>query len=403
MKSKLLILSVLLLSFSYARSDDQPAGLLDRDQLTGDWGGYRTRLEDRGVSVGFQFFGDMFKNIRGGANTEDIDFIHLESLTFTLDSEKLLHYAGGTLFIDLQHIGGDNPSDNIGDWQWVSALASDRRDEIAELWYEQRLLDNQLRIKLGKIEPCYEFDVSEVGNHFDNSSSLQSPTIPGFPTYPDSAFGIVGDYQPCDAAYIRVALFDGAGQEGKTLGDDGPRTVFTQPADLILLGEVGVNWKRGKLPGHAALGLSYHTGTFNRFDGQTKNGALGSWLVAEQMIGKESDDEDDSQGTSLFFRAGLTDGDTQEVFYHLGGGVVTQGLLEGRDDDSVGFAANFVGFSNESAANFAGDELNLELFYIVQVTKYFSIAPDVQYIFNPGGNAALDDALAVGLRVQMEF
>lgn len=400
---KFMLVSAMVISISSALAQDPAPNLLNQDLFTGDWGGYRTRLEDHGVTVGFAFYGDVFKNVRGGANTEDLDFIHLESLTLTLDSEKLLNYKGGTLFVDLQHIGGDNPSNNVGDWQWVSALASDRRDEVAELWYEQKLMDDQLRLKLGKIEPCYEFDASDVGNHFDNSSSTQSPTIPGFPTYPDSAFGIIGEYLPTDAVYVRVGLFDGAGHEGKTLGDDGPRTVLTQPADMILLAEVGTSWALGNLPGRAAVGMSYHTGTFDRFDGGTDDGVAGYWLVAEHMLSKESDDEDDEQGVSLFVRAGLTDGDTQDVFYHLGAGVVAQGLFEGRDDDSTGFAANFVGFSNESAATFSGDELNLELFYRVQVTKYFSATPDVQYIFNPSGDPSLDDALAVGLRLNLEF
>lgn len=386
---------------------DEPAagqGLLEREVLLGDLWGYRTRLEDRGISIGFGFYGDLFKNVRGGLNTEDLDFMHLESLTLTLDSEKLLGYAGGTFFVDLQHIGGDNPSDNVGDWQWVSSLASDRRDEVAELWYEQKLMNDQLRIKLGKIDAFYEFDYSDVGNFFSNNSSQQSPTIPGFPTYPDPAFGIVVSYAPREAFYVRAGLWDGSQQEGKTLGDDGARTVFTGPADLFLIGEVGFAWKSGHLPGRAAAGISYHTGTFDRFDGDTEDGAAGSYLVLEQMVTKENaEEEEDAQGTSLFFRAGLTDGDTQEVRYHLGAGVVASGLVPTRDEDSVGFAANLVGFSNEEDAEFEGDELNLELFYQIQVTPYLKITPDLQYIFNPSGNPDLDDALAVGLRMELQF
>jgi porin len=379
-------------------------GLLDRETLTGDWWGQRTALEDRGVSVGFDFYGDIFQNLRGGANTADMDFMHLESLTLSLDSEKLLHYAGGTFFIDIQHIGGDNPSDNVGDWQWVSPLASDRRDEIAELWYEQLLLDDHVRIKLGKIDAAYEFDVSEVGNHFANNSSLQSPTLPGFATYPDPAFGIVGEYAPCDAFYVRGALFDGTQQEGKTLGDDGARTVFTGPSDLLLVGEIGTAWKAGCLPGRAAIGMTYHTGTFDRFDGGTEDGAAGYYFVAEQMLVKEhADDDADVQGASVFVRAGATDGDTQDAVYHFGGGIVFAGMIPSRDQDSMGFAANIVRFSDEPGADFDSDELNLEVFYQIQVTEYFSITPDLQYISNPSGDETLDDALALGLRLQLAF
>ncbi len=374
------------------------------DALTGTWNGYRTRLEDRGVSIHFGFWGDVFQNVRGGANTADMDFMHVESLNFTFDTEKLFGLKGGTFFIDLQHIGGDNPSNNIGDWQWVSNIAGDRRDQVAEFWYEQKLMDDKVRIKLGKIDATYEFDVSDVAGSFLNASSGLSPTTAGFTTYPDPAFGIVGEYVPCDAFYVRGGVFDGAGQEGKTLGDDGARTLFSGPADLFFIAEIGSNWTLHDLPGKAAIGVTYHNGTFDRFDGGTEDGAASVYLVAEHMLNKEdSEDEEDEQGLSVFVRAGLTDGDTQDVTYHLGGGVVAVGLIDGREDDSTGVALNLVGFSNESAANFGGDELNIELYYQIQVTDYFSITPDVQYIVNPSGDDSLDDALALGMRFTLEF
>ena len=119
------------------------------------------------------------------------------------------------------------------------------------------------------------------------------------------------------------------------------------------------------------------------------------------LVKEHADDEEDVQGASVFLRAGATDGDTQDVVYHLGGGVVFAGVVPTRDDDSFGFAANLVGFTDE--ADFQGNELNLELFYQVHVTEYFSITPDLQYVVNPSGDDSLDDALALGLRLQLAF
>lgn len=265
-------------------------------------------------------------------------------------------------------------------------------------------MNDQARIKFGKMEPCYDFDVSDVGGYFLNASSGLSPTIPGFPTYPDTAFGIVAEYAPGDSFYIRGGVFDGAGQEGKTLGDDGFRTVFTGPADLLLISEVGTAWSLGHLPGRAAFGVTYHTGTFDRFDGGTNDGVASYYVVVDHMLSKESADDDaDDQGVSAFFRAGLTDAETFDVRYHFGGGVVAKGLLGDRNDDAFGIAVNMVGFSNDSNASFGGDEVNIELFYLLQVTPFFSVTPDVQYIINPSGDDDLDDALAIGVRFAMTF
>lgn len=65
------------------------SAFLERDRATGDWGGYRTSLEERGVDVGLAIWADLFQNVRGGANTADLDFMHVESLTVLVDTEKL--------------------------------------------------------------------------------------------------------------------------------------------------------------------------------------------------------------------------------------------------------------------------------------------------------------------------
>ncbi|MDB5296736.1 MAG: Carbohydrate-selective porin, OprB family, partial [Phycisphaerales bacterium] len=44
-----------------------------------------------------------------------------------------------------------------------------------------------------------------------------------------------------------------------------------------------------------------------------------------------------------------------------------------------------------------------ELFYKVQVTKFFSLKPDLQYIHNPGGVRGRDDALVGTLRLTLSF
>jgi porin len=63
------------------------------------------------------------------------------------------------------------------------------------------------------------------------------------------------------------------------------------------------------------------------------------------------------------------------------------------------------------AAAFAGEplrdrgasraETNIELTYSVQVTPWLRLQPDIQYIFNPGLDEGLDNALVIGLRIEL--
>ena len=48
-------------------------------------------------------------------------------------------------------------------------------------------------------------------------------------------------------------------------------------------------------------------------------------------------------------------------------------------------------------------EAVLELTYRAQITPWFALQPDVQWIIHPGGSTAIDDALVVGLRAAVSF
>lgn len=48
-------------------------------------------------------------------------------------------------------------------------------------------------------------------------------------------------------------------------------------------------------------------------------------------------------------------------------------------------------------------ETTMELYYNVRITPWLSLSPSVQYVFNPGGERHVDDAIVAGVRLQMSF
>ncbi len=372
-------------------------------RLTDDWGGTRAKLDDRGVSFGISVTADMVKNLRGGANTADMDLIHLTSINATLDTDRLFGFAGGTVFINYQHVGGDNPSDNVGDWQWVSNLGADgRRDQISELWYEQKIGET-FRVKLGKIDANSEFAVSDNSGEFLNASAGMTPVVPGFAAYPDQAGGVVIDYAASDNLYIRLGLFDGSVAEGKTPGDDNIASFYGGPGDLLYIAELGTTWSASAgRSGRLAVGAAFHDGDWDRFAGGSKHGVAGYYFVLDQILFKEEPDNDqDQQATYAYLRGGIGDEDTQDVHLALSGGVAHTGLFETRDDDSTGIGFHWISFSDESDLN--DDELTFEVFHKFQITRFFSIKPDIQYVHSPGGIREHDDAIVAAIRLALEF
>src|SRR5512141_1101606 len=55
-------------SGAQAEQKIQPPSIWEQDTLTGDWGGARTALKDRGVTVGLNYIGETFGVLSGGVD-----------------------------------------------------------------------------------------------------------------------------------------------------------------------------------------------------------------------------------------------------------------------------------------------------------------------------------------------
>jgi carbohydrate-selective porin OprB len=193
-------------------------------------------------------------------------------------------------------------------------------------------------------------------------------------------------------------VFDGALQEGRTTGELGPKTLYDDPSDLYLVGEVGFQLGDCQLK----LGVSHHTGTFDEFDGGTQNGNTGFYALLDASLWKENpDDDEDEQGLGGFLVYDTAESDVTEVDQHFGGGLAWTGALPGRDSDVIGMGASYAHFSGGAGFLDTG-ELAIESFYKLAITDFLSVKADLQYIKDPGG-AGIDDALVGLVRVQVAF
>ncbi len=329
-------------------------GLLTRDRLLGDPFGARSFLEDHGLTIDSTLVFDFSKNFRGGLDTAGSANPHLFDLNLTLDTEKAFGLKGGTLFADFQNQSGTSISDEVGDFAGVDNLATDGRTQLSEIFYGQDLLGGAVRVRVGKIDSNADFAVAVNALEFVNSSPGQSPTIFVMNSYPDGAFGAEVFVTPTPGFYVKAGVFDGAGQEGISTGDKGPRTLFGPPADLFVIAQTGLEWTGGAagLAGRAGVGYWQGTGTFDRFAGGVRRGTGGPFLVLDQTLYRENPaDANDPQGVGVYLQYGYADPSVSETDHHAGAGVVWTGALPGRDSDVIGVAANYVHLSG--AAGFA--------------------------------------------------
>ncbi|MCC6824079.1 MAG: carbohydrate porin, partial [Verrucomicrobia subdivision 3 bacterium] len=379
----------------------------------GDLGGLRPWLEERGMSLEGFLVADLSRNFQGGLSTGRETLRSLFELSFTLDTEPLFGFAGGTLFVDVQSQHGRHGTELLaGDFQGFSNLDAPGFTALYELWYEQLLAGGRLRLKLGKIDASNEFAFVENGAEMLNSSAGFSPTILGFTTYPNPATGAVLFASPADWLYLGGGVFDGATQAGKPTGTRGPATLFGDPDDLLVVAEVGIHGAAAdRRLQRLAFGITNHSGVFDRVDGSglTEDGATSYYLVLDQRVadryGRSAsrDASESVPGIDGFLQLGWTSKRISPVDLHAGAGLVWSGYVPGRVHDRFGFLATWVRFSApaRAAGSFSDpSELACELFYRVHLTPWLWLQPDLQYIVNPGGDG-LRDALVGTLRLEL--
>lgn len=381
-------------------------------RATGNWGGYRDRLEESGLSIAGSYTLDWLGVWSGGVRNRASTRTLLD-INATFDLEKLADWKGATVFADFYSTDGRG-QDDIGDIQGVSNIETDENDDqLAELWFEKWMLDRRIRIKAGKIDANTEFGFPECAGEYPHSAPAYSPTNFMLPTYPDPAIGVVAFVYPSDRCYLGAGLFDGAAGDGLRTGGHGARTFLSddKSSDWFWIAETGFTWSEaaslGK--GRVAGGGWYHTGEFETFAGDHDDGTAGMYVLAEQQLLRrggqpaEGDDPDADQGVFIFAQVGWADEDVSEIGLHVAGGLTLSGTFAGRDDDAAGVYVSWVDLSDDDAAGFTDDETVIHAFYKCQIAGSVSLRPSISYVLSPSGDSSTDDAVVGSLRLSIEF
>jgi porin len=250
-----------------------------------------------------------------------------------------------------------------------------------------------------------------------------------------AAPGIRLNLNVSDEFFLRVAVFDGDTFDNPE-GDPGPNksgTRFEIGGDQGYFGiaEMGYRWHEtatdGALPGGYKFGIWGHSGEFeSNFEDEDREPFVvsgdeprvhsknfGVYAAVEQMLWREKGE----QGVTGFARAGASPEDRSLFELVVDGGLTWQGMIPTRDEDILGIGATYARLSKDirrreeldAATNgtvyekFSTHETVVEAFYLVQLAKWWTVQPDVQWIIHPGGTGAVDDALVVALRTSLVF
>ncbi len=424
--------------------------------------GRTARLKGLGIELEAMYTGDLYRSLThtGYSGTQYLDVI---DLIVGLDLGTLIKWNNARLYTDVIVTHGEDPSACVGDMQGISNIAGDQGWKIYELWLQQTLWQNRLSVLAGIYDINSEFDVIEPAGIFLNGSFGMGPDFAqsggnGAPAYPCTDLGVRIKITPFAPLTIQTAIFDGyAGDR------DNPQYIPLRieldqgtliASEIIFLKgkkeirQVPVSFRRGRqqrrrtgrqrlkadrphsnhqahhqrpyswlnIPENnytkLALGGWYHSGTFDDLLRCDQNiiplqhkGSWGVYLLAGRTLFRRP--RNSMADLNAFARIGLANPKVNPIDRYIGGGLIWSECTGSRYIDQLGLAVAAARTGAPYQKSICGDcndnqwETVLELTYRIQVNRWLSIQPDLQYIINPGFIVGQDTALAGGMRMEL--
>jgi porin len=250
----------------------------------------------------------------------------------------------------------------------------------------------------------------------------------GGPAYPLATPGVRVAINPNDKWGLMIGVYNGdpaphcASDDPQICNNDGLDFELDDPPLLMVEGKYSYN--PNSLAGTIKIGGWNNFGTFadQRFDsggaliavtgneGRPLDHDWGLYGIIDQLVWRVPGSEE-AKGVGIFARVMGAPDDRNLVDFYFDGGVTFTGMFRRRPNDAlaVGFAytnisdqvtAFDVDFGEPAPRNY---ESLVEICYTYQINDGWSVQPNFQYIWQPGGSSGVDNATVVGARSSINF
>jgi porin len=399
---------------------DYGGDLANRPALTGDWGGSRQQMMDKGLRLDISLTQALQGNLSGG-RTRKLRYQGGLDLVFQLDTGKAGLWPGGLLKVKAEARYGTSANADTGALMPVNAdslwpVPETDGIELSEFSYTQFLAE-WIGVTLGRFSPrdtnAFASDETE---QFSNGALVFNPVIGT--TTPLSFLGAGIILMPTENVSLTTLVLDSEGRADAY----GFATAFERGTTVFQTLELKI--KPYGLPGAQRLGWTWSDKVRVQFEQNTRQlireailfqRGLGGppqlaqssddWAIFydfDQYIYKVDGATD--RGVGLFGRFGITSGKVNVVqqFYSIG--LSGKGVIPGRENDSFGVGYYYLAVSDKLGPVLSDrleDEQGVELYYNCAVTPWLQVTPNLQ-IVDPV-RRGVDTAVTAGLRVKIKF
>lgn len=417
--------------------------------------GLRAFLKPRGIEYSLTYIADALGNPVGGLRQGAIAEDRL-NLRLNLNLQTMAGWEGATIHANAYFIHGTGLSRYyIGNLLTTSVIEALPSSRLYVLWFDQKLLDGRLGLRIGQQAADTEFFISQTATLFVNASfgwpAITGANLPGGgPAYPLTTPAVRVKYTPTDAFSLQAGLYDGDPAGAARPGDDPEAqrldrtgTLFRIHDPALIVAEAayayGTGKEKGALPGTVTFGGWQHFGRFDdlRLDtlgrpladpastgiARRLRGNAGFYGILDQTVYREPGKDD--EGASAFVRGSFSPSRSSLIDLYLDAGIAYKGLFKSREDDTLGISIGHARVSGSArradrdAAAFSGmampirkAETVIEATYQALIVPGLTVQPDVQYVFHPGagiGNPRdpegrrVRNAAVLGVRATVQY
>ncbi|MBJ9740044.1 carbohydrate porin [Acinetobacter oleivorans] len=434
---KLSVLTIAVLGSQLALANEPWSQ--DRQWLLGDWNGERQQLEQQGYKFTASIMSQSATNLDGGYNDSNtFENAAQLSLGANFDLEKIAGWKDTTASLIVTKRDGnaltlerikDPRSSQLGNAQEIYGRGKIWR--LSQAWVKKGFVDNTIQAKVGRMGMSEDFNSSQC--EFQNlllcGGQLGKSIGSIWYNSPVGVWAANVKYQFAPEWTLGVGVYEVNPDNIKTESNsDGFNLDMNNVKGATI--PVELAWKPklaafNGLPGEYKVGALYSTAEANdiKTAGKVHDGKQSFWINAQQQL--TNNGQDPKRGLYISFNGVVNDKATTFVQSTQQLALWYKGPFDSRPNDSIGFGiANYLVndrakdkqiATNESRGYYSydaiasdyipiqDDELNVELNYTYQWSPAVMLRPNIQYIHQPAGVKAVDDAWVAGLSVKVNF
>ena len=400
-----------------------------REHLLGNWAGLLPKLEKLGITPTLTYVIDIAGNPSGG-RSRGVTYADNLGLSLLFDLDKITGLNGGSFLVSMSQRDGHSLSqEHVGNAFTIQQVYGGETFHLIDLAYQQKLLDDRVELRVGRIATGDDFLVSQYNylfmqNGFDGNPVSIFFNSPGMSAYPNATWGARIKVKPAKRTYVMAGVYNG---DSSIRADDNHGADMSMNGPVFAMAEVG--YKRNGLPGDSQFIGNYKAGFWydhNSFTDYTtigyaqpagtKQDNWGFYGMFDQVLIPFAEPTS-NRGLGVFGSVLVSpDQSVSQMPYFFTAGVACRGILPSRPADVAGFGVVFGEFSSDlrsaqereqlldPTVGVQSHEIVLEGTYRFSLRKgALFFQPDVQYVIRPGGTGQIANALVLGCQLGVNF